>query len=387
MSRAVLLLFLLLLLSACISVPTAPTASLPSPNLTIVTSIPPTLVPTSTPVPNAEELIYPYTIDGLRKHKYQSGKITIVEELLQTELFTRYLIEYPSDGLTITGIMQIPKNGREPFPVIVMNHGFFSRFVYASGDGTDRAAEFLNRRGYLTISSDYRSWGGSDYGPSLFYSGLVIDVINLINAIPSIPQADYEHVGLWGHSMGGGVTFKVLTVYPALLSPRLKPKAGGTINGVDVEVLIKAAVLYSPVSADDSDIIARWGPGCVGDIASGERLFGCNSSDILPLDLPPALIAAYQDAASRADLLEQVSAIYHLEYVMVPVQIHYGILDGEFLNGTPPEWSKKAYEAFMEANKPVELYGYEGERHSFLADQWWSFMERSAKFFDMHVRK
>ena len=104
------------------------------------------------------------------------------------------MIEYPSDGLTITGIMQIPKNGRKPFPVIVMNHGFFSRFAFNSGDGTDRAAEFLNRRGYLTISSDYRSWGGSDIGPSLFYSGLVIDVINLLNSIPSIPEADYEMI-------------------------------------------------------------------------------------------------------------------------------------------------------------------------------------------------
>ena len=122
------------------------------------------------------------------------------------------MIEYPSDGLTITGIMQIPKNGRKPFPVIVMNHGFFSRFAFNSGDGTDRAAEFLNRRGYLTISSDYRSWGGSDIGPSLFYSGLVIDVINLLNSIPSIPEADYEHIGMWGHSMGGGVTFKVIAI-------------------------------------------------------------------------------------------------------------------------------------------------------------------------------
>lgn len=386
MTRAVLFIFLLILFSACFSVPITPTAPLPSPNLTIITSLPPTLVPTSTPVPNAEQLIYPYTIDGLREHKYRSGKITIIEELLQTDLFTRYLIEYPSDGLTITGIMQIPKNGREPFPVIVLNHGFFSRFIYASGDGTDRAAEFLNRRGYLTISSDYRSWGGSDNGPSLFYSGLVIDVINLLNAIPSIPEADYDHVGMWGHSMGGGVTFKVLTIYPALFGSGLRPPMRGTINGLESEVHIKAAVLYSSVSADDADIIARWGPGCVGDIASGERLYGCNSSDILPLDLPPALITAYKEAARRSDLLKQVSAIQHLEYVSAPVQIHYGTLDGEYLNGTPPEWSIKAYKAFMETNKPVELFAYDGERHSFLADQWWAFMERTARFFDLYLR-
>lgn len=343
-------------------------------------------MPTPTPIPTIEELIFPFTIEGLREREYQSGKITIIEEQLQTDLFTRYLIEYPSDGLTITGIMQIPKNGREPFPVIVMNHGFFSRFVFASGDGTDRAAEFLNRRGYLTISSDYRSWGGSDIGPSLFYSGLVIDVINLLNAIPSIPEADYERIGLWGHSMGGGVTFKVLTVYPALFDSGVQSPARGAVNGTDFEVNIKAAVFYSTVSADDADVIARWGPGCVGDIASGERLYGCNSSDILPLYLPPSLIAAYKEAVRMPDLLEQVSAIQHLEYVTAPVQIHYGTLDGEYLNGTPPEWSIKAYKAFVETENPVELYAYDGEGHSFLADQWWAFMERTARFFDLHVR-
>jgi pimeloyl-ACP methyl ester carboxylesterase len=386
MSRGASIVLYLLLLTACIPTTATPTISLPSPRLTVITSVPPTLTPTVTPVPNAEQLIYPYTIDGLREHEYQSGKITIREELLQTDLFTRYLIEYPSDGLTITGIMQIPKIGREPYPVIIMNHGFFSRFVYTSGDGTDRAAEFLNRRGYLTISTDYRSWGDSDIGPSLFYSGLVIDVINLVSAIPSIPEADHEHIGMWGHSMGGGVTTKVLTIHPALTASQLRIKARGTLIGNNVDVRIKAAVLYSTVSADDSDIIARWGPGCVGDIASGERIFGCNSSDILPGDLPRELIAAYQEATNRHDLLEQVSPIFHLNYVSAPVQIHYGTLDGEYLNGTPPEWSKKAYMAFVEANKPVELFGYEGEGHSFLADQWWAFMERSSRFFDKYVR-
>ena len=264
-----------------------------------------------------------------------------------------------------------------------MNHGFFSRSIYASGDGTDRAAEFLNRNGYLTLSSDYRSWGDSDVGYSLFYSGLVIDVINLLNAIPSIPEADPERIGMWGHSMGGGVTFKVLTIEPAL---------SGTIEGSELalppkgEGRIKAAVLYSTVSADDADIIARWGPGCIGDYLEVERLYGCNSSDILPLDLPPGLIQAYKDAARNPDLLRQVAALHYLNDVSAPVQIIYGTEDGQVFSGTPPEWSKKAYQGFIEAGKQAELFAYEGEGHSFLADQWWAFMERSAHFFDEYVK-
>jgi dipeptidyl aminopeptidase/acylaminoacyl peptidase len=359
-----------IILSACSNLQvTAPTHVLPSPQVTIVTSIPPTLTPRPTATPTVDEWIYPYTIEGLREHEYQSGEINVGDVIEETDLYTRYAIDYPSDGLTITGIMQVPKAGEEPYPVIVMNHGFFSRAVYASGDGTDRAAEFLNRYGYLTLSTDYRSWGDSDIGYSLFYSGLVIDVINLLNAIPTIPQADPDRIGMWGHSMGGGTTLKVLTIDPVQHPGR-----------------IKAAVLYSTVSADDADIIDRWGPGCIGNIAEGERLYGCNSSDILPLDLPPGLIQAYKEAAQNPDLLWQVAALHYLDEVAAPVQISYGTEDGKVFSGTPPEWSQKAYQGFVDAGKQAELFAYEGEGHSFFADQWYAFMERSVHFFDAHVK-
>ena len=366
-----------LIFTACAPQAVSPTPTLPSPRATVITSVPPTLTPSPTPVPTTEEWIYPYTIAGLREHEYQSGEINVGDVLAETDLYTRYAIDYPSDGLTITGIMQIPKVGQGTFPVIVMNHGFFSRYVYASGDGTDRAAEFLNRHGYLTLSSDYRTWGGSDVGHSLFYSGLVIDVVNLMNAIPSIPEADPERIGMWGHSMGGGVTFKILAIDTAL---------SGTTVGSEVEGMVKAAVLYSTVSADDADIIGRWGPGCIGNYLEGEQLYGCNSSDILPLDLPPGLIQAYRDTTRNTELLQQVAALHHLDDVTAPVQIHYGTEDGQIISGTPPEWSQKAYDAFIEAGKQAELFAYEGEGHSFLADQWWAFMERSAHFFDEYVK-
>ena len=375
-------LIFVLCLSACLSSQAlAPAPVLPPPQATIVTSIPPTLTPSPTPVPTTEEWIYPYTIAGLREHHYQSGEIQVGDMLNETNIYTRYLISYPSDGLTITGVMQIPKMGKEPFPVIVMNHGFFSRAVYASGDGTDRAAEFLNRHGYLTLSSDYRSWGDSDVGYSLFYSGLVIDVINLLDAISTIPQADPERIGMWGHSMGGGVTLKVLVVTAGRVVP-----SGSEERIETTPPVVKAAVLYSTVSADDADIIARWGPGCIGDYLEGERLYGCNSSDILPLDLAPGLIQAYKDAARNPDLLRQVAALHYLDDVSAPVQINYGTEDGQVFSGTPPEWSQKVYQGFIDAGKQAEIFAYEGESHSFLADQWWAFMERSAHFFDEYVK-
>lgn len=357
-----LLVFLVLLVSACQS-----SAGTPAPQL-VVTIIPDTPTPTKSPRPTAtlttEQAMQPYTIEGLRDRDFEHGEITVRETLLESPHFTRYLIEYPSDGLTVTGILQIPTIGEPPYPVIVLNHGFFSRYVYTSGDGTDRAAEFLNRRGYLTVSSDYRTWGGSETGESLFYSGLAIDVVNLMNALPSIPEADPERIGMWGHSMGGGVTLKVLTI----------------------DSRIKAAVLYSSVSADFADIIERWGPGCVGDVYEGELALGCNSSDILPLDSPPDLIASYFDATTDPVMLRAVSPLYHFDSVSAPVLIAYGTEDGKTSAGTPPEWSKKMYEVFLEAGVDAEILAFQGEEHSFIGDPWFQFMAKTQLFFDRHVK-
>ncbi len=171
-------------------------------------------------------------------------------------------------------------------------------------------------------------------------------------------------MGIWGHSMGGGVTMKVLTLDPP----------------------VKAAVLYSTVSADDADILARWGLGCIGDIQAGENQLGCNSSDVIPLDLPPELIKAYYEASLDPAMMALTSPIHNLDLIHVPIQIHYGAKDGLIMGGTPPEWSRKLFEALEAAGKPAEIYGYDDQKHSFVGDSWVAFMERSAHFFDKYVK-
>lgn len=370
-------LFLFILLAACTSQAVSPTAALPPPIVRIETMIPTqTPIYTSTPsaTPTPMDPIFPYTIEGLRAHEYQSGKIHYREKLVENDQYTTYYIDYPSDGLTITGILQVPA-GEGPFPVIVMDHGYFNRGDYHSGDGTDRAAEVLVKRGYITLSSDYRSWGQSDIGHSFFYSGLASDVINLLNTIPSIPKADPNRVGMWGHSMGGGVTIKVLTIL------------GGRPSSLDSRVHIRAVTFYSTVSADFVDLVDRWGMGCFGEISTGEKLYGCNSSDIIPDALPRELQDAYRAAAGNTETLKTVSPIYYLDSVSIPVQIHYGTADGVAYSGTPPEWSKKLYQAFLDSgNTNVQLFAYDGEGHSFKADHWFAFMERTSQFFDKYVK-
>src|SRR5919112_2195188 len=104
--RTVSLVFIVM--AACQSVATSlPSTS--SPSQTPVRSVTPSPIPTWTFTPSAtptvEELIFPYTIDGLRQHDFQSGDIHI-RSLLDDEnqFYTSYLIDYPSDGLKITGV-------------------------------------------------------------------------------------------------------------------------------------------------------------------------------------------------------------------------------------------------------------------------------------------
>lgn len=343
------------------------TPILPTPIITIIRStetstvIPTqTLISTSTPIPH---LMYPYTIAGLRERIFAGGDISLDVVLGLTDTYTSYLISYPSDDLRITGILQIPV-GDGPFPVIIMNHGYANRSEYASGDGTDRAAKFLVERGYITIASDYRSWGGSDIAPTFFHTGLVTDVMNLIASLDSLPQADTTRIGMWGHSMGGGITTKILT----LNSP------------------VKAAVLYAPNSADDADLVARWGYGCIGDISVGESLETCNSADVIPESLPAEIIATYQESATSAERMREIAPIYFLDSISVPIQIHIGSADGDYIGSTPPEWSYKLNQALLDEGRDVEMFVYEGERHSFIGDAWLLFMNRAVEFFDEHVK-
>lgn len=90
--------------------------------------------------------------------------------LKETPAFTRYAIEYSSDGFTITGYMNVP-SGSGPFPVVILNHGYYDPDRYQTGNGTLAAADFLARRGYLTIASDYRVYGGSEDGQNDFRGG------------------------------------------------------------------------------------------------------------------------------------------------------------------------------------------------------------------------
>lgn len=343
-------------LPATIALPAAATStgasSAPSPTAT-------DMVIPSSPTPHP---MTPYTIRGMRQRTYPGGPIDVLALQEENESYRRYYIAYPSDGLVITGVMNIPRR-QGPLPVLILLHGYFERDQYWSGADTWQLADFFARNGYLTIAPDYRSWGASDHGASFFHTGLVADTINLISSLPSLPQADTERVAMFGHSMGGGIATKVLLVdsRPA------------------------AAVLYSPNSADDVDLIARWGPGCLPGQSQAEGDH-CNPGEVIPSELPPEMVEAYLAAASDPEMLRRIAPIYHLEALSVPVQIHSGEADGELLVHTPPQWAHKLAGALQASGKEVEFYSYAGQGHYFQSPAWDQMSGRALDFLDRHLK-
>lgn len=312
---------------------------------TAVTALP-TLAPTPAPViPYPSLTLDPYaslSISELANRKYGGGQLQIADTMETNEYFTRYAINYPSDGLTIHGFMSVPTEGSR-FPVVIMLHGYVDPAQYQTLDYTTRYADHLAEAGYLVIHPNMRGFPPSDEGPDGFRVGLAIDVLNLVAIIREQSQdptgylrrADTEDINLWGHSMGGGVALRVITVNNA--------------------PYLRSAVLYGAMSGDETrnyQKILQWSDGEVGEF----------------------------ELAAPAGILEAVSPIYHLERVQAPVSLHHGTED----NVVPPEWSNDLCLRLQLLSRPVECFTYEAMPHTFRGSSDQLFMERAAAFFDRY---
>lgn len=316
------------------------------------TAVPPTIAPTAMPAATAAPTAVatappsptpdpyaPYTIDALAARSYGGGQLEIVDTLEQNERFTRYLIRYPSDGLTIYGYITVPNTGSH-FPVAIVLHGYVPPAEYQTIAYTRRYVDALAEAGYFVIHPNLRNYPPSDEGPDTFRTGFAIDVLNLIAIVRAQSQdptgtlrrADADNIHLWGHSMGGGVALRVVTVNNA--------------------PYIKAAVLYGSMSGDEVKNytqIQQWSDGNRGTFE---------------LAAPPETLAA-------------IAPIDQLDRITVPISIHHSSDDAT----VPVEWSEELCAALKAAAKAVECHFYDGPPHTFIPPWDDDFIARVLDFF------
>jgi dienelactone hydrolase len=292
-----------------------------------------TVTLTATPDPYVE-----WTHDNLVRRAYGGGELKSVEVMADNSYFTRYLVTYPSDGLTIYGFMDKPKRGEPPYPVVIALHGYIEPDIYTTLDYTTGYADTLARAGYLVIHPNLRGYRPSDDGPNLFRVGMAVDVLNLIALIKeqggqsgALEAAQPASIGLWGHSMGGGISIRVLTV----------------------NADIRAAVLYGSMSGDERqnyEAINRWSDGQRG-----------NEELTIPLDVLP-----------------RISPIYYVDRIRAAVSIHHGESD----ELVPVKWSQDLCQRLQELSVTVECFTYPGQHHTFDDAGGELFMQRAVEFFE-----
>ncbi|MEZ4519136.1 MAG: prolyl oligopeptidase family serine peptidase [Chloroflexota bacterium] len=151
------------------------------------------------------------------------------------------------------------------------------------------------------MNPNFRNYPPSDSGPDPYRTGYAIDILNLIAVIReqsqdplgTLRRADTDNIHLWGHSMGGGVTLRVLTVNNA---PYLKAMA----------------VLYGSMSGDEALNYGRI------------RGWSSNGRGSFELDASPETLAA-------------ISPITHLDRIEAAVAVHHSYAD----DVVPVEWSEQ----------------------------------------------
>ena len=76
-----------------------------------------------------------------------------------------------------------------------------------------------------------------------------------------------------------------------------------------------------------------------------------------------------------------ISANSYLADLPGPVQLHHSTTD----EVVPVEFSELLYDQVQSADRPVELFLYEGDDHDITAN-FWTAMDRSVQFFDATVK-
>ncbi|MFP4323126.1 MAG: alpha/beta hydrolase family protein [Anaerolineales bacterium] len=290
----------------------------------------------------------PYTglrIAELRAREYGAGSLVITDTFERNADFTRYIVNYPSDGYDVYGFMNVPA-GEGPFPVVIVVHGYVPPRSYQTLSYTTRYADDLARAGFVVLQPNLRghfpSAAITDDG--LFSRvGYAVDVLNLMGLIQQqggqpgpLQAADPQHVGLWGHSMGGGIVLRVLTVS----------------NDVD------AAVVYGSMSADERLNYERI------------RDFWTNGQE------------GNAELATASGTLRQISPIHYLADITAPMQIHHGDADAD----VPVAWSIDLCERLTALQQAPGCYLYEGQGHILRGDTDRYFQDQVRAFFAEHLR-
>ncbi len=312
-----------------------------------------TPLPTATPAPT-----HPLMIEVMRQAAYPGSPITFEETLQPGANYDRYIVSYRSEGYKIYALLTIPWGETPPtgWPVVIFNHGFIPPAQYRTTERYIAYQDAFAQQGYIVFRSDYRGHGSSEgragggYGSPAY----TVDVLNGLAAVKTLPAADPNRIGMWGHSMGGHITLRAMVVSDE----------------------IRAGVIWGGVVGSYPDLIEHWW---------GPRL----GPGPTPTPNPTStrgrwrteLIEEYGYPEENPEFWASISPNSYVHEISGPVQLHHGTAD----RSVPPILSEILYAELQAAGIPAGLYLYENDNHDISA-QFATAMQRSIQFFDTYVK-
>lgn len=276
----------------------------------------------------------------MRTRSYGGGALDLVEVLKEHETFTTYSVRYLSDGLYIYAVMNVP-HGAGTYPVVIWAHGFYEQSDYDILKMDYSQDNALADAGFITIEPTLRNYAPSQNGDNHFRVGDSIDILNLIAIIKSqagqpgpLEKADSSRIGIGGHSMGGGVVLRVVTVNSD----------------------VKAAFLYAPTSGDESLNVKFFhnfthDPQFDGDILAPE------------------------------DALVRMSPANYYQFITAPIFIVHGANDRIISEA----WTIQTCDLLEAAHVNLKCSYYKGEEHDFTPGALEDMLSKMVAFFQKYL--
>ncbi len=331
-------------------------------------TLPPTNTPTpiatstATPAPTATVVptpTHPIMIEVMRQVDYPGSEITYERTLADGANYKQYVVSYLSEGNKIFALLTIPY-GETPatgWPVVMFNHGYIPPEVYQTTSRYVAYVDYFARNGYIVFKSDYRGHGNSEGTTTSSYGtpDYTADVLNGMAAVKTMPEADANRIGFWGHSMGGQITLRAMVVSDE----------------------IKAGVIWGGVVASYPDIWTYWRRPA-------------NPDDPTPTPNPTftvrgrwrtEAINTYGTFDENPEFWAAVSPNSYLDEISGPVQLHHGSGD----TVVPIIMSELLAGELDAAGVENEFYVLEGDDHN-ISNFFSLSMQRSLAFFDEHVK-
>ena len=296
---------------------------------------------------DASALANPMSIPSLRAREYTGTNFQIGESLEENDDFIKHQISYNGDGLYLSGVLYQPKKGKGPYPLLIVSHGYINPYLYTTGSGLKKEEDRLASKGYAILHCDYRNHAYSDEGEDSLKDFRTNYVIDVLNGLESLKEADYrwidyDNIGMMGHSMGGAMAMKIMTIRKD----------------------IGAYVLYAPAAHRDDDFLKHF---------------------LMP-NWPTEsqeIVQIYGSPETNPDFYKDISAVTYFDDIDAPFLIEQGEWDQEM----PYRWAVDIEKELKDRGKDVKLHLWpEGYHEFYYSDFWEEFIGEVEGFFSKHLK-